>query len=87
MFRKFRDKWLKNQVGGENLIRKYYLTAPKICEKIDKLPESKRIYLDIWNTWLQPCLKLLENGKFEKCKEKYTEMVETLEKEYEKTSL
>ena len=37
-FRRFRDHWLKQQPDGEMLITRYYDTAPKIVDLINKQP-------------------------------------------------
>ena len=78
MFRKFRDVWLRKQDGGEELIKEYYNTAPRIVEKIDKRDDRDQIYTTIWDRWLQPCLIDIENGNNESCRNKYVDMVEQL---------
>ena len=40
-FRNFRDTWLKQQPGGQNLIAQYYKTAPTIVELINKQPNRR----------------------------------------------
>ncbi len=81
-FRRFRDEWLANQSDGQQLIRKYYMLAPKIVELIDKSQDSDRIYAEINRRYLMPCLKYIERGEMENCKEHYLEMVSWLASRY-----
>ena len=77
-FRSFRDNWLKKQVDGESLIADYYEIAPLIVTKINNLPNATQIYKFIWQKYLNPCLKLIENGDNQTCKNLYVKMVKIL---------
>lgn len=83
-FRGFRDNWLKQQPDGEMLITRYYDTAPKIVDLINKQPNRTAIYQFINENYLSKCLLYIENGENEKCKNLYIEMMEYLYKEQEK---
>ncbi|GFI22813.1 GTP-binding protein EngB [Lachnospiraceae bacterium] len=83
-FRGFRDNWLKQQPDGEMLITRYYDTAPKIVDLINKQPNRTDIYQFINENYLSKCLLYIENGENEKCKNLYIEMMEYLYKEQEK---
>ena len=74
-FRNFRDGWLMNQSDGKNLIAEYYSIAPKIVDKINMRTNAAKIYCDIWENYLKPCLNFIENGNYIQCKSKYIEMV------------
>lgn len=82
MFRKFRDNWLCDQPDGKQLIKKYYLLAPKIVELIEATGNSDDIYNEINNHYLKPCLKYIEDGNMKKCKEYYSDMVNSLALRY-----
>ena len=82
MFRKFRDNWLLKQIDGEKLIAEYYRIAPSIVNEIDKCPDSKIIYNNIWNYYLRKCLTMIENNENEKCKQLYIMMVQSLKQKY-----
>jgi hypothetical protein len=82
MFRQFRDGYLRKQPDGEALILQYYDKAPEILMQIDRLGEKEEIYKGIWQTYLKPCLTLIEQGEPAACQEKYLQMVESLEKQY-----
>lgn len=81
-FRAFRDNWLKKQTDGAALIDEYYDVAPRIVAVIDKLNNAKAVYADVWETYLRPCLKMIEAKDYQGCKETYTAMVNALKKKY-----
>lgn len=82
MFRSFRDNWLLNQTGGKDLIDEYYRIAPRIVDKINQLSDSKKIYFDIWEQYLKPCLSYIETKEYLLCTEKYIEMVHDLKNKF-----
>lgn len=81
-FRQFRDDYLMEQPGGREMVEEYYEVAPAIVANIDMHPEREEIYTGIWNEYLKPCLDDIEAGRNEGCRQRYTEMVRTLEKRY-----
>ena len=81
-FRKFRDGWLMNQSDGKSLIAEYYSIAPRIVDKINRLTESAQIYQSLWQKYLEPCLKFIQNGDNRSCKNKYVEMIHDLKRQY-----
>lgn len=83
-FRNFRDNWLMEQPDGKQLIQLYYRTAPRIVEKINMQPNRCDIYKMIRDEYLSECLKYIECGDNQKCKEKYTEMMYHLFEEEKK---
>jgi tetratricopeptide (TPR) repeat protein len=78
-FRRFRDNWLLRQTDGQTLVDEYYRTAPAIVAAIDRSPEKNAAYSSLWREYLDPCLSLIEAGRFSECKEMYREMVVTLQ--------
>jgi tetratricopeptide (TPR) repeat protein len=82
-FRDFRDNWLIHQPDGKAIVDEYYLVAPSIVTRIDKSVEKDAVYSDIWNKYLLPCLRFIENGEMENCRVKYIEMVENLKNTWE----
>ena len=84
LLRKFRDEWLINQIDGNDLIRKYYETAPSIVEKIDLLNNSREIYTYLNDEYICKCIKYIEENEYEKCKIKYIEMMDYLFEEQKK---
>jgi predicted GTPase len=83
-FRRFRDNWLKNQPDGQELIERYYATAPAIVELINKQPNRSEIYQHLNNQYLAKCLDYIENNENEECKKTYASMMEYLFEEQKK---
>ena len=82
ILREYRDQYLVNTVGGEQVIDTYYNVAPTIVNRINKTEEYREIYQQIWNAYIQPCISLIQEGKNDDCKVLYSEMVSSLEKRY-----
>lgn len=81
-FRRFRDGYLAASPEGEELVRHYYDIAPSIVKHIGRSGNSREIYKEIWDSYLSPCLEMIETGQNEACVNHYACMVETLEKQY-----
>lgn len=81
-FRNFRDGYLRACPDGADLIDSYYATAPSIVLEIEKTEDREARYAAIRETWLEPCFRDIRNGDLRSCKERYTDMVQTLQKEY-----
>ena len=81
-FRGFRDGFLRSCPDGEALIREYYNIAPGIVMHIDLDRNKEKIYRDLRDTYLQPCYEDIRTGRLQQCKERYTQMVRSLERKY-----
>lgn len=79
ILREYRDEWLRKQSGGVELITKYYNTAPLMVSKLKASDRYEEHCQYMWQNYLQPCLKFIEQKRFETCKDKYIEMYEYLE--------
>ena len=53
---------------GEALIAEYYAIAPAIVSRIDRLAHAADIYRQIWQQYLSPCLRHLEQGEYKACR-------------------
>lgn len=80
--RRYRDGYLAATEDGGNIIREYYNIAPTIVKRIDRQKNPDVIYRKIWEQYLSPCIRLIEEDRNEECKELYIRMVHSLEKEY-----
>lgn len=74
--RNYRDSWLFNSDGGQRLIREYYRIAPSIVKNIEQSDKCYNHCLLLLNDYIKPCIKMIENGEYEECREKYKQMVE-----------
>ena len=81
-FRNFRDTWLATQPDGKSLIAEYYAVAPKIVDKINRLPNAAQVYKNLLREYLAPCLAFIESGDNLSCKRLYVEMVTSLKKKF-----
>ena len=84
VFRNFRDNWLSEQKGGQQLILEYYEIAPKIVSAINSLPLSERmkVYKRIWKDGIQPCLMLIQNKRYSDAKAIYEKIILGLKEIY-----
>ena len=81
-FRQFRDGYLRACPDGLDLIDEYYATAPQIVLQIERTDDPAARYSEIRNRWLTPCFADLQSGNLRQCKDRYTDMVHQLQKEY-----
>ncbi len=82
LMRDYRDNWLAAQPGGQNLIEEYYDIAPTIVKRMKRSENPDQLYQDVYDTYLRPCVSLLEEEKYEACKELYKNMVEDLKGQF-----
>lgn len=82
LFRNYRDHYLMAQENGEAMVYEYYDLAPTIVKHIDQRKDAKEIYRGIWDTYLSPCLGMIERGENEACRELYVSMVHDMQKKY-----
>lgn len=80
--RHFRDDWLRQQPGGEEIIEDYYRIAPGIVEKIDKLPNSQDVFREIYEKYILPCVEHIKQDDFVGGNEIYIEMTKNLKMQY-----
>lgn len=81
-FRNFRDGYLRSCPDGPALIDEYYHVAPSIVLHIDLSADREAKYAAIRDTYLIPCYQDIQAGALQRCKERYTAMVENLKQEY-----
>ena len=62
--------------------QEYYDIAPTIVKRINKRTDRREVYESIWEQYLSPCIKLIEEDKNTECQEIYSQMVRELQKEY-----
>lgn len=82
LLRDYRDQYLMAAEESSKIVKAYYDIAPTIVKKIDRRDDAAAVYHDIWNEYIRPCVRLIEEQKNEECKELYRNMVEQLESRY-----
>lgn len=78
LLRDYRDTYLASLPEGASLIREYYDVAPSIVKHINQRKDSRDIYRSIWEQYLGPCIRLIEEDRLPECRERYEDMVHTL---------
>lgn len=82
LLRDYRDHYLSERPDGSEMIHEYYDVAPTIVKHINQRADAADIYRGIWDTYLSPCIRLIETDSNEACCELYREMVYTLKDRY-----
>lgn len=80
--RNYRDTWLKNQPDGQILIAEYYNSAPIIVSKMKTSEQFEWYCQYLWRDYIQPCLRFIEKGELEHCKNRYIEMFRYMQSEF-----
>jgi hypothetical protein len=80
--RSYRDQYLMRTKEGRALVDEYYEIAPGIVFVIGMQKEPDRIYEEILKDYLMPCIRYVEEGEYEACKELYCRMVGRLRSRY-----
>ena len=82
LLREYRDNYLMSQEDGEAVIHEYYDVAPTIVKHINRSGQKEEVYRHIWDTYLNPCIHMIESDQMEECRDMYIKMVHDLEEEY-----
>ena len=80
--RNFRDTWLVEQPGGKEEIQRYYEVAPVIVERIRQKGNPGKLFEEIYQTLVAPCVALIQCGKMAETWKLYRAETEKLEKTY-----
>lgn len=80
--RTYRDTWLKSTEEGLSVIAEYYAIAPKIVEAIDKRDDSNKVYDMLYEKMVLPCVRFIEEKKYQETLELYRRMTLKLKEEY-----
>lgn len=78
MLRNYRDSWLRNQPDGQKLIAEYYNQAPLLVSKLQLSQDYETHCQYLWDHYLNPCFKLIEDEDFDECKNLYMAMYQYL---------
>lgn len=82
MLKEYRDRLLNLTLEGKALIAEYYDLAPTIVKRIEKEPDRQELYRRLYNEYLTPCVKAIEERRFADCQNKYQEMVGELKSRF-----
>ncbi len=82
VLRMFRDTYMKADEQMSKEVNEYYLKAPVICSKIDKLENSAELYEEIYQNYIKPAVVAVEAGENDKAHDIYSKMFLSLEEKY-----
>lgn len=82
LLRHYRDTYLLTTKEGRALVEEYYNIAPTIVTRINKQADASSVYEKIWNTYLEPCIRYIEQEKQADCQHCYMDMVQELKGRY-----
>ena len=80
--RKYRDEVMLHDELGRELVKEYYLKAPKIVEKIDQQTNHQDIYRHLRQHYIEPAAQAAKVGENERALQLYKNMVESLAEQY-----
>lgn len=78
LLRMFRDTYMTGCKERIDAVKEYYRIAPQIVERIDSCPNSQEVYASVWEQYLKPCIRLIEEGQSAECEAVYSDMVQCL---------
>ena len=82
ILRKFRDEWLKKRPFGEQEIKEYYETAPKLLTCMKQKPRYMELMKEIYASLIAPCVIHIQHEEMQEAYELYKETVNKLKKQY-----
>lgn len=80
--RAYRDDYMMRSEDGKALVEEYYDTAPGIVQIINMQPDADEVYEELYREYLSPCIRCIEAGEKEECRDMYSRMVRSLQKKY-----
>lgn len=78
VLRNFRDNYLVKAEEGKRDIEEYYRNAPLIVEMINKNPDHKEIYNELYQTLVLKSIELINEEKYEDAYENYRSIYKML---------
>ena len=80
--RNYRDNYLLKSESGREIVEEYYNIAPGLVMMIDMQKDADKIYQHIYEKYLTPCIRYIEEERNEECRKLYMQMVRNLQKQY-----
>ena len=78
----YRDDYLAKQPDGSEDIDRYYDIAPTIVTRISLSDDPDSEYRYLYTKYIDPCIRFIDKGENEKCRELYSSMVDELSRKY-----
>ncbi len=71
----YRDQYLEQTPEGRAMVEEYYDVAPTLVKRMDRQEGRDRLYQELYQEYVEPCLEDIEAGRYEACRQRYQEMV------------
>ena len=82
VLRAFRDNYLKAQPGGLMEVAEYYAVAPKVVAAMEASPERKDLFDGLYRRLVEPCVRMIEEGRNEEAHVLYRSTMRELQAQY-----
>lgn len=82
VLRAFRDTYMREIPGGYEDICEYYHIAPIIVERIRQRPDAYKVFEQIYNELVLPCVILIDTGKNKEAYVEYRSYTKKLQQVY-----
>ena len=82
LLRDYRDNYMMRTEEGQAIVNEYYNIAPGLVMIINMQNDADNIYQRIYEKYLIPCIRYIEEDRNEECCDLYMQMVRTLQKKY-----
>ncbi len=82
LLKAYRDQYMEATPEGRAMVDEYYDIAPTIVKRIEKDADSRKVYQELYENYLVPCIHLIQDGQYEACRDTYQEMVLELKNRY-----
>ena len=82
ILRQYRDNYLRTAPNGSADICEYYHIAPVIVAKIHERADACKVFERIYRELVKPCVKLIEEKRFEDAHRTYKEYTMLLAEEF-----
>lgn len=80
--RVFRDEYVRNLPNGDEIIREYYETAPRIIAGINQAKNSREISLSLYEHLVVKSIEFIHSGKKDDAFKNYLKIANQLKKRY-----
>ncbi len=80
--RNYRDQYLMRSEEGRAMVEEYYEIAPVLVLSIGMQKDPGKIYEEICQDYLRPCVEYAEKEENEKCRDLYADMVGSLRQRF-----
>ncbi len=80
--REYRDQYLGQSQEGRAMVEEYYEIAPILVLSIEMHREPGKIYEEIYQEYLRPCVEYAKKKENEKCRDLYADMVGSLRQRF-----